>query len=141
MLTEALSDEHRDCDEHFQKAEELAAAGQLQPAREAWQVFEAALTAHLSFEEDSLFPEFEAQTGMAGGPTDVMRMEHEQMRALVGRMGQSLARGDLDAFLDQTENLNILIQQHNMKEEQMLYPMCDQVFGAQAGELLDKARG
>ncbi|PKL96836.1 MAG: hemerythrin HHE cation-binding protein [Gammaproteobacteria bacterium HGW-Gammaproteobacteria-8] len=141
MLTEVLTGEHRDCDEHFQKAEALAADGRLEPAREAWQAFEAAMTTHLALEEDSLFPELEQRTGMDGGPTDVMRMEHVQIRALVGQMGQSLASGDLDAFLDQTENLNILIQQHNMKEEQMLYPMFDQVFGAQAGELLEKACG
>jgi iron-sulfur cluster repair protein YtfE (RIC family) len=34
----------------------------------------------------------------------------------------------------------ILLQQHNMKEEQMLYAMCDRVLAAQAGELVEKMR-
>jgi len=136
MLTQALTHQHRDCDDHFLRAEEHAGDGELAPAREAWQQFAQAMAAHFSLEEDRLFPELEQQTGMEGGPTDVMRMEHEQIRSLMEQMSQLLATEDLDGFLDQTETLNILIQQHNMKEEQMLYPMCDQALGNRAGEFL-----
>ena len=34
----------------------------------------------------------------------------------------------------------ILLQQHNMKEEQMLYAMCDNVLADQADELVEKMK-
>jgi len=37
---------------------------------------------------------------------------------------------DKDAYLGLSETLNMLMQQHNMKEENMLYPMSDQVLSS-----------
>ena len=55
----------------------------------------------------------------------MMRMEHEQMRALVNEVNKAAADKDSDQFLALTETLMMTMQQHNMKEEQMLYPMID----------------
>lgn len=141
MLTEALMGEHRDCDELFASAESHAADGDAPAAQAAWREFRQALERHIALEEETLFPELEEATGMSDGPTAVMRMEHEQMLAQMERMHSALEDGDLDGFLDLGETLNILIQQHNMKEEQMLYPMCDQTLGSRAGEILAATRG
>ena len=79
-----------------------------------------------------LFPAFEAATGMTdSGPTFVMRMEHEQMRGLLEQMGTALERGDHDALLDQGDTLLMLIQQHNQKEEGMLYPMSERALASE----------
>lgn len=126
MLARFLTDDHRDCDAHFARAEAAAGDGDLAIAGAAFAKFEAALERHLTMEESVLFPEFEARTGMRTGPTAVMRMEHEQMRALLAQMNRAVADADLDEFLGVCETLNVLIQQHNMKEEHMLYPMADQ---------------
>ena len=42
-------------------------------------------------------------------------------------MAHALDDKDKDAFLSLAESMMILLQQHNMKEEQMLYAMCDAV--------------
>jgi iron-sulfur cluster repair protein YtfE (RIC family) len=47
-------------------------------------------------------------------------------------MTEAAARQDQEAFLGGTDTLQILISQHNMKEEQILYPMTDQVLSDSA---------
>jgi hemerythrin-like domain-containing protein len=77
---------------------------------------------------------------MTQGPTQMMRMEHIQMRELFDQLDASLKRQDSDAFLGDCETLLIIMQQHNMKEEQMLYPMADQVLAGEAEELVGHMR-
>jgi iron-sulfur cluster repair protein YtfE (RIC family) len=131
-ITEFMGQQHRHCDELFAEAENAAADGDWSEATPAWMGFCKALENHLQREEQCLFPAFEAQTGNTQGPTAVMRQEHAQMRALVAQMTEAAARQDQEAFLGGTDTLQILISQHNMKEEQILYPMTDQVLSDSA---------
>jgi len=55
-----------------------------------------------------------------------MRMEHQQMRALVQDLDNALAAKEKDEYLGLSETLMVMMQQHNMKEEMMLYPMMAQ---------------
>lgn len=87
---------------------------------------------HFGWEENHLFPALEAATGMAGmGPTAVMRAEHRQTRAVLMQMRTALDAGDSGEVLDQGDTLLMLIQQHNAKEEAMLYPMAEMRLGEQ----------
>ncbi len=139
-ITPLLADEHRCCDESFAAAEEAAQAGDPVGCRQRFQQFQTAMEHHFQKEENVLFPAFEQVTGNAVGPTRVMRLEHQQMRQALAEMSDTLAGGDLDDFLGQAETLLILMQQHNIKEEQMLYPMCDRVLGAVAGSVIQDMR-
>jgi DUF438 domain-containing protein len=94
---------------------------------------------HFAREEELLFPAFEAATGHTMGPTRVMRMEHDQMRGLFVSAAEALAAHDARRFLGVSESLMVLVQQHNMKEEQILYPMCDEVL-PDAAALTDELR-
>jgi iron-sulfur cluster repair protein YtfE (RIC family) len=128
-ISDFMTQDHRHCDDSYATAEEKVAAGQWDEAGQSWTTFRNALETHLHKEEGVLFPAFEAQTGNTQGPTAVMRMEHEQMRSLVSEMEEAIVAKDADSFLGLAETLMILTQQHNMKEEQILYPMSDQVLG------------
>jgi len=77
---------------------------------------------------------------MTQGPTMIMRHEHDQMRALFAQIEDALQRRDEDDFLGNTETLLILIQQHNMKEEGMLYPMADEQLVGQSEQVLDQMK-
>lgn len=55
-----------------------------------------------------------------------MRGEHQQMRTLVADLLVALSAEDKDAYISVSETLMVLMQQHNMKEEMMLYPMSQQ---------------
>jgi hypothetical protein len=128
-IADRFTDHHRHCDDSFAAAEERAAAGRWEEARAAFDAFDADMALHFSSEEETLFPAFEARTGMRGGPTAVMRMEHEQMRRLIAEMRAALAARDAGAFAGAAETLLVLMQQHNLKEESILYPMCERALG------------
>ncbi len=122
-IPDYMTAKHRDCDEVFTLAEASVAKGNWELAAESWQQFKDELLTHFSQEEDTLFPAFEQATGMTGGPTQVMRMEHQQMRSLVTDLEQAMSEQNKDSFLGLSETLMVMMQQHNMKEEMMLYPM------------------
>lgn len=135
-LRSFLTDDHRHCDDLLAKAETAMAAGNLPATETAFVDFVAAMLAHFEAEETTLFPTFEEKTGMRMGPTQVMRMEHIQMRALLNAAVDALEAGDSDEYQGQVETLVIMMQQHNMKEENILYPMCDQHLEAELPQLL-----
>jgi len=135
-----MTQDHRHCDDSFAAAEEKVAAGRWDEAGQSWTIFRSALETHLNREESLLFPAFETQTGNTQGPTAMMRMEHEQMRSLVAEMDEAIVARDADSFLGLAETLMILTQQHNMKEEQILYPMIDQVVG-DPDKLIEQMQG
>ena len=89
-------------------------------------------------EEAILFPAFEEVTGMTQGPTMVIRAEHIQMNGVLAQIKESLEIDDPDTILGAGETLLMLIQQHNMKEEGMLYPMVDQHLTDQVPGLIQK---
>lgn len=121
-----MTERHRHCDEAFIGAEAAAAKNDWSTAKQQWDIFATDLEHHLQQEETLLFPAFEEATGMTCGPTQVMRGEHVQMRQLVKEMTQALGDEDKAQYLGLSETLMILMQQHNMKEEQVLYPMSQQ---------------
>ncbi len=125
-ISEFLTDDHRECDQVFAVAEEAVSKGNWDEARQGMEKFTNTFFRHLSMEEDVLFPRLEEKMGGPIGPTMVMRSEHQQMKALVEEMVLAAQDNDPDAFLSASETLMILTQQHNMKEEQMLYPLCDE---------------
>ncbi len=131
-----MTEDHRHCDDLFAEAEQAVAQKNLPAARAAFEHFRAATLAHFDCEEKTLFPAFEARTGIAMGPTQMMRMEHLQMRALLDEAADALAAGDGEGYLGAAETLLIMMQQHNMKEENVLYPMCDQHLAGDLPELL-----
>jgi len=130
--TQILPEHHKHCDDLFVAAEEAVQSGDWAAAGSACDRLNAQMQAHFAAEEDMLFPAFEAATGNSSGPTRVMRMEHEQMRPLLAELEQACAARDSETFSGIAETLLVLMQQHNMKEENILYPMCDQVLGPEA---------
>lgn len=134
-LRDLMTDDHRHCDDLFAAAEKAANDKAWDAASAAFALFRDTVEAHLSAEEGTLFPAFEQKTGMSMGPTRVMRMEHEQIRELMGDAARALADRMGNAYQGYAETLLIMMQQHNMKEENILYPMCDEQLAAERDEL------
>ncbi|ADC90088.1 Hemerythrin HHE cation binding domain protein [Thermocrinis albus DSM 14484] len=126
LITQYLTEEHRRCDSYYAEAERAVLSGEWERARELLTKFRDCTILHFRKEEEVLFPEFEESTGIVMGPTQVMRHEHAQARELLQKLEEALDKKDKEGFLSAGESLMILIQQHNMKEEQILYPMSDQ---------------
>ena len=124
-----LSEDHGRCDELFAKMED-AVTQSIENAKEAYDAFAEATERHFQMEERVMFLEFEQKTGMTQGPTMVMRMEHSQMRNILEDLKADIEKKDKNHFFGVSESLMMLMQQHNMKEEQMLYKMADMHLGS-----------
>ena len=57
---------------------------------------------------------------MLQGPTQMMRMEHQQMRGVMTAIEDAIIHGEKEPVLENGETLLIQMQQHNMKEEGIL---------------------
>ncbi len=135
-LSRFLTHEHSLCDDLFAEAENAVGDADWPQASAAFQAFIAEMQRHFGHEEEVLFPAFEDQTGMRGGPTQVMRDEHLQMNGVFTVLGDALARKDADAYLGNSETLLMLMRQHNLKEENILYPMAEQALAGLQADLL-----
>lgn len=131
-ISEFMTPDHSRCDDYFAKAEAAAANGDWPACEGAFKDFVDATQHHFAMEEEVLFPAFEARTGMTMGPTQMMRLEHRQMSDLISQMVDAVQQKNQGEFLGLSETLLMIMQQHNLKEEQMLYRMADEVL---AGEL------
>lgn len=139
-VVEVMSAHHKICDDAFATAEEVIAAGNWDDAEEIFGDFRTLLARHFHLEEESLFPAL-LEVGGPGGPVDMMLMEHVQMDTLVGQMTKAVERHDAKEYNGLSETLLIVMQQHNLKEEQILYPLADQYIPAPKREdILDNLR-
>ncbi len=137
-ISRFLSDDHNTCDDLFAAAENAVAEKDWPQARARFASFDANMRRHFAREEEVLFPAFEARTGMSGGPTSVMRAEHRQMDNLLTEMRATLEQADGKHYLGLSETLLMLMRQHNMKEENILYPMSDSSLADQQADLLGR---
>jgi len=132
MILEFMRDDHRACDHLLTEAENALSAKKTDEAKRLFESFFQATNHHFDMEERELFITFEKRTGMIGGPTQMMRYEHQQLRSLLESMRVALNEKRNNDFFGIGESMMIMLQQHNMKEEQMLYPMIDRALGTDA---------
>lgn len=135
-IANVLTSDHRACDQRLATTENAVSRKDWSLARSAFADFQAAMLAHFDAEESILFPQFEQRTGISRGPTHVMRSEHVQMRQLLVAAKAALDANDVDDYGGHVETLLIMMQQHNVKEENVLYPMCDQQLADSADQLI-----
>ncbi len=92
---EYLQADHRRLDGLMGECQAKAQAGDMAGAGALFETFRNGLVRHIKIEEGLLFPEFERATGLAkaGGPTGVMRHEHEENPAAAGAAARALRLG------------------------------------------------
>jgi regulator of cell morphogenesis and NO signaling len=133
MNTASINDhythDHDRLDELFHQFQTLKSTDRPNALRH-YQEFKAGLEQHIVWEKELLFPSFESKTRMITGPTEVMRWEHRQIRDFLSAIAGRLARDDFDTS-DEESGLLAVLGPHNYKEENILYPMIDQVTGAE----------
>jgi len=134
-IQQVMTADHRKCDQFYVSAEAAVAKKNWDAAQQQLSVFIENLLAHFNHEENILFPAFEDASGMRHGPTEMMRHEHDQMKSLLIELEISLKNKNQDRYIGLSETLMIFMQQHNMKEEQILYPMIDSDCSDRAEEL------
>lgn len=85
--------------------------------------FAFALESHANIEDELLFTALEPHLGAQSGPLMVMRMEHDQITDLLGRIETAANLDEGRAFIAQ---MTQVVQGHFQKEEQALFRMARQ---------------
>ncbi len=96
-------------------------------ASRAFAEFACGLNWHIEAEETTLFPAFEEKTGIVQGPTVVLREEHRVIQRCIVEVTSALATSDAGTIERAISDLRETLGDHNIKEEQVLYPMTDRV--------------
>ena len=125
-ISAALESEHRCIDERFKRFEEGLASGHVvaEPFEEAAKV----LHRHIYIEEEVLFPAVEAR-GLVG-PTAVMAMEHGEICRFLGGIRDLIQeKASPGRIQGSFKALRSLLEEHNFKEERVLYPNADRILG------------
>ncbi len=128
-LTEVMRDHHAWCDSRIHELAADLSRSAWPDARTHASLARRALEWHIDAEENTLFPAFEAATGNVHGPTEVMRHEHERIRALFAACAEAIESRHAPVATGSVEQLRELLSQHNMKEERILYPWCERALG------------
>ena len=101
--------------------------------------FKNELERHIIWEEDILFPVFERKTGIKDvGPTSVMRMEHAQIKDHLQEIKRKLHTKKIQNLCKEEVALFKLLESHNQKEENILYPGIDNLTNEQEKEQMIK---
>ena len=130
-ISEALGWDHDRLDGLDHEADRNWKAGDAREGARLHARFAFGLRRHIRYEENVLFPEFERRSGLPAdhGPTAVMRVEHRAIEQLLDDLCEDAACGEPPAE-EIRENLRLVLLQHNLKEENVLYPMLDRVLAA-----------
>ena len=97
-------------------------------AKKCFVDYKQELEQHMIWEEKILFPHFKAYLALIHGPIHTMRNDHNEIRQALVDIEQQIA--DYTGEKEFDENLHIfrlerLLLDHNLKEEQILYPKLD----------------
>ncbi|MCC6572292.1 MAG: hemerythrin domain-containing protein [Planctomycetes bacterium] len=135
-----LAWDHDRLDGIMEIATKLAEQDQWPRAANVLAEFKEGLFRHIDIEEAILFPAFEERTGMRDvGPTAVMRLEHVDIKEAVNDIAAAAKAKSLDDFESAKGRLLGVLVEHNMKEEQVIYPGVDQMLdGASREQLVEK---
>jgi len=136
-IAEFMTADHKACDNEFATAEEAALTDNWDQAETAFNAFNNDMTHHFRIEEDVLFPAL-ASAGGPSGPVQVMLMEHTQIRDLLEQMAAAVKQKDAQEYSGLSETLLMVMQQHNHKEENILYPIMDQILAREREALFDR---
>ena len=111
----------------------------IEQAESIFLFFKNELERHIIWEEDILFPVFERKTGIKdGGPTSAMRMEHIQIKNHLQEIKRKLHAKKIQDPCKEEVALFKVLESHNQKEENILYPEIDNLTSEHEKELMIK---
>ncbi len=136
-IAEFMTADHKACDHKFADAEVAALDGNWSEAGIAFNAFNDNMLRHFVTEEDLLFPAL-ISAGGPSGPVQMMRMEHDQIRELLSQMTAAVSAKNTQHYSGLSETILMVMQQHNHKEENILYPIMDQILAQQREALMGR---
>ena len=127
-VTEALLGEHGVFYVQFDHLEQtLLAVTSLDWVKAQAALIQSAISTHAQLEDELLFSAMDHHLGQ-GGPVAVMRMEHEEIEGTLNAIPEIQ---DVETICSRLLGAIQVARQHFMKEEQVLFPLADQVLGSE----------
>ena len=127
LITDALLGEHAVFHLMLGNIEQsLPALDSLSNLQNRIAAFAFALESHAGLEDELLFNALEPHLGTAGGPLAVMRMEHDQITDLLGKIESA---DNLESARALAKQMIQITRGHFQKEEQILFRMARQFLG------------
>jgi iron-sulfur cluster repair protein YtfE (RIC family) len=130
--SEALEREHREIDEGLAAFHAGLEAGEWR--HDAFNPAAKGLRRHIYLEEEFLFPELRA-AGLLP-PVMVMVQEHGEIWRALGAIEAAAKRRDLDGARKACASMLVTLEEHNAKEEQILYPASDELMSPEGASHL-----
>lgn len=128
-LTDGLLGEHAVFYAQFDHMEQVVPAAESVAEIHAQSgMLAAALATHAGLEEELLFKSLDSHPG-AGGPLNVMRMEHQEIEGILERIPNE---NELDRSKTLLLELIQIARQHFAKEEQILFRLALELLGTEA---------
>jgi hemerythrin-like domain-containing protein len=145
----SLLDTHEWLDEHFLLHQEALLAGDLTLALELLEQVDEGQREHIRVEEELLLPVYERAGHIPGGDPQFYVNEHRKMLAILDGFKETLprlidegaanARREIIELFDQGYWFKRLLEHHDNREENILYPTLDRVTSEEERkELLEK---
>ena len=123
-IDQAMQSDHERLDRVLAATAQAVEAGRWQEAREALTKFRRGIEdGHMVVEERTLFPAFEGWEGGSEHPlTALLRKGHQDLRIFFTEMAEAIGAEDAEEFGDLYSTVQIILRQHDAKEESELYP-------------------
>ncbi len=135
-----MNQDHRDLDARFALARHHVQAADWSAAKVAIVRFARALREHIAMETEVLFPAL-ARVADVSGPCHVMNIEHDEIHHVLELLYAACRDREKLAFNVATKQLQELLNAHNDKEENILYPLADRLLHDSALQLVAEMRG
>ncbi|MBI3738739.1 MAG: hemerythrin domain-containing protein [Chloroflexi bacterium] len=148
-ITDALKGEHGVFYAQFQFINDSLSSANLSIIQSLGAMLAAALVPHAQIENEILFPALEEKIGESG-PTQVMRMEHAEIEArlrelkdlkgahdeIEGALAKLPEIDKVDFARRTVQDILYTAREHFAKEENVLFPMAEQMLDERTQELL-----
>jgi len=121
--SELLRDEHVHLEQVYEMVLNAYRAGDWNYVAASWNVFEAALRAHMEAEERHVFPRF-----MGASPAEAHQLlaEHDELRSMLETLGVNIELHAVPGTV--AEELIRRLREHGEHEERVLYPWLEAAF-------------
>lgn len=141
-ITDAFLGEHGVFYALFDRLVEELPTDSIEVLRGKASLLTAALEPHARLEDELLFVTVEEEAGIGVGPVETMRAEHE---AIEGVLQRAVAATEPAPAREMLLEVIHLARAHFLKEEEVAFPMAEEVLGAESltrlGKEWARARG
>lgn len=121
-LQDGFTRSHRFLDETFDKARGAIGGADGDLAAAAFRGFWDTIEAHMSTEEERLFPVYETRHGPDNPLTGILRKGHRDLRGFFEEISETIAGQDFEEAAALMDTVSQILAHHDEKEEHEFYP-------------------